>query len=124
MRKISIVGLLVFASIVLYTGCTYDKASVVYPSAGCDTANIRLSVELNRILAANCYSCHAGDAASGGGVTLENYNVLKAHVDNGDLLSAITQDGKVTPMPQVGNKLSDCEINKFKAWINAGAPNN
>jgi len=40
------------------------------------------------------------------------------------LLSAITQDGSVPPMPQSGGKLSDCNINKFRAWINSGTPNN
>jgi len=28
------------------------------------------------------------------------------------------------PMPKGGNKLSDCEINQVKNWINAGALNN
>jgi len=110
----------------VYAGCYYDKASLVYPATGgdCDTSNVTLSVELNNILAANCNSCHGGNGASGGGIVLDTYNGLHARVLNGDLLSAITQDGKVTPMPEGGVKLSDCDINKFKAWINAGAPNN
>jgi len=28
------------------------------------------------------------------------------------------------PMPQGINKLSDCQVNQFKKWIQAGAPNN
>ena len=109
------------------SGCYYDKESLVYPSTGgssCDTTNITLSGDLNTILTASCFSCHSGTANLGGGIQLDQYTVIKAYADNGQLLSAITQDGSVPPMPQSGGKLSDCNINKFRAWINSGTPNN
>lgn len=114
------------ALIIVYTGCYYDKASLVYPSNGntCDTSTITLSADINNILSASCYSCHGGDAAAGGGIKLEQYSVIKAYADNGRLLSSITQDGNASAMPQGASKLSDCNINKFRAWINNGAPNN
>lgn len=110
----------------VYVGCYYDKASLVYPSDGntCDTSAITLSIDINNILSASCFSCHGGDAASGGGIKLEQYSVIKAYADNGRLLSSITHDGRASAMPQDASKLSDCNINKFRAWINAGAPNN
>jgi cytochrome c553 len=110
----------------IYTGCYYDKASLVYPSNGntCDTSAITLSADINNILSASCFSCHGGDAAAGGGIKLEQYSVIKAYADNGRLLSSITQDGGASAMPQGASKLSDCNINKFRAWINNGAPNN
>ncbi|CAN5246620.1 hypothetical protein BH11BAC6_BH11BAC6_03310 [soil metagenome] len=110
--------------LMLFTGCYYDKASIVYPSGNCDTTNITLSEDITEILTANCFRCHSGDAAAGSGIQLDQYTVLKAYADNGVLLSAITHDGNVTFMPQDGGKLSDCEINKFKAWINSGAQDN
>lgn len=109
----------------LFYKCYYDKASQVYPQQGsCDTTNIRLSVELNAIMNASCMSCHAGNANNGGGIKLQDYTTISKIANNGTLLSSISWDGKVAQMPQGGAKLSDCDINKFKAWINAGAPNN
>jgi len=110
----------------LYTGCYYDKESIVYPSGGsnCDTTGITLSGDINSILSANCFSCHGGNAALGGGIQLDQYAVLKAYAQSGTLLSSIKQDGGAQPMPQGGGKLSACEISKFEAWINSGTPNN
>lgn len=129
MKKwILINGLLVVVSSIIYSGCYYDKSSLVYPAkpggTSCDTSNITLSVDLTAILSASCYSCHGGTADLGGGIKLDQYSVLKTYADNGQLLSAITQDGTVPAMPLSGGKLSDCSINKFRAWINSGTPNN
>lgn len=108
-------------------GCYYDKADQVYPHSSCDTTNVRLSVELNAIMSANCFRCHSSANApvNGGNYNLQDYATIKNAALNGLLLSSILQDNKLAPpMPQDGGKLSDCEINKFAAWIDAGAPNN
>ena len=118
---------LLFAGAALYTGCYYDKASLVYPNGSdCDTTGIQLSTDLNSIMQTSCFSCHGAANASsfGGGYNLENYNTVKSLATSGTLMSAITQDGNASPMPQGGSKLSDCNINKFSAWINSGTPNN
>jgi mono/diheme cytochrome c family protein len=124
-RKIIQYTLPLLVAAFAYTGCYYDKASLVYPSEDdCDTTDITLSTDINAILTANCFVCHGGNATAANGIQLEQYAVIKAYADNGRLLSAITQDGNAAPMPQGAAKLSDCNINKFRAWINAGAPNN
>ena len=48
--------------LVFFTGCYYDKADQVYPVNGgtCDSSVVRLSVELESIMAAHCYACHGG----------------------------------------------------------------
>ena len=110
-----------------FAGCYYDKADQVYPQSTCDTTVVRLSVELNDIMSANCFRCHssANAAISGGNYNLEDYNTIHSAATDGRLLSSITQDNKLSPpMPQDGSKLSDCEINKFTAWINRGALDN
>jgi len=43
---------------------------------------------------------------------------------NGTLAGAIEHTPGFTPMPQFGDKLSDCNIAIIKAWINNGALNN
>jgi hypothetical protein len=70
------------------TGCYYDKADQVYPQNTCDTSNIRLSVELNDILAANCFRCHSSTNApvNGGNFNLQDYNTLHGLSFNGILL--------------------------------------
>ncbi len=125
MKKKIIISATLFLTVLVFTKCYYDKADQVYPQPrNCDTTNIRLSVELNSILSANCFACHSGTAESGSGIQLDQYAVIKTYADNGQLMSAITQDGKVSPMPKNASRLSDCDINKFAAWINNGAPGN
>lgn len=126
MKKIGIVlvsGCLAFS----LSNCKYDKADQVYPQTTCDTTSVTLSGEINDILSSNCFRCHssANAATLGGNYNLQDFNTIHAAAADGRLLSSITQDNKLAPpMPQDGGKLSDCEINKFTAWINDGAPDN
>lgn len=121
--KLKFFVLLIFA-IFLFSKCSYKKSDIAYPATPCDTTGVRLSVELKEILTANCFSCHGGEADDAAGIKLENYDVISRFALDGTLLSAITHNGNAVPMPKGGGKLSDCEISKFSAWINAGAPNN
>lgn len=127
-NRTAIFFLLIAMTFVIYSSCYYDKASLVYPSgSACDTTNIQLSGDLKNIMSANCYSCHSSSNAPtfGGNYNLEDYNTIKTAAANGKLLSSINQDGILAqPMPQGGAKLSDCNISKFRAWINSGYPNN
>jgi hypothetical protein len=58
------------------------------------------------------------------GVKLEDYADVKEHADHGDLMGTITHAAGFPAMPQGGTKLSDCNINKIRAWINRGAEDN
>ena len=117
-------GVAVLMGLILYS-CTSKKEDLTTPStAACDTTTVRLSVEIQAIMTAQCFSCHGGNASLASGIQLENYAVIKAYAGNGQLLQAITHTGNVTPMPNNGTLLSACDINKFRAWINRGAPNN
>ena len=89
----------------------------------CDTVNMQYTAHVKPILQGNCYSCH-GNGQSNGGVTLDTYNGVKAVADNGKLIGVITHAAGYKPMPQGGAKLSDCNINKIRSWINRGGLNN
>jgi len=89
----------------------------------CDTANMKYQANVLPIITANCYSCH-GNGNVSGGVSLGNYASLKTQVDNGNLIGVITHAAGYPAMPQGGAKLSDCNINKIRSWINHGALNN
>jgi hypothetical protein len=94
---------------------------VVVPT--CDTVNMKLSTNVKPILTANCYGCH-GNGSSQGGVKLDVYSDLQAWASGGALLGAISHTSGFSPMPKNGAKLSDCDINKIRSWINRGALNN
>jgi mono/diheme cytochrome c family protein len=107
------------------TSCYYDKADLVYPPpAACDTSTVTYSSQVVPILSTNCYTCHSGSAASGGGIKLDTYTTLKVQVSNGKLLGAIEHRSGYSAMPQGGAQLPSCDIAKFRTWIRAGAINN
>jgi hypothetical protein len=88
----------------------------------CDTTNITFSGTVSPIIQASCVGCHSGSAPSGG-ILLTNYQQILAQVNNGKLFGSVTYSSGFYGMP-VSNKLSDCDINAFKIWINKGAQNN
>ncbi|MFN2440044.1 MAG: hypothetical protein ABR503_12650, partial [Chitinophagaceae bacterium] len=59
-----------------------------------------------------------------GNISLGDYTSVKTQVNNGKLFGAINHAPGFSPMPQGANKMSQCDINKVKAWVDAGAPNN
>ena len=120
MRYIIIMALVV----VSITGCYYDHANLVYPQATCTITTATYSANVTSILNANCYSCHAGNAAAGGGIKLDTYASLKTYVNNGQLMNSINQKGGIPAMPLNGSKLAACDINAIQIWINNGAINN
>lgn len=89
----------------------------------CDTVNMKYAANVLPIIQANCYSCH-GNGLSQNGVSLDSYEKVKAQADNGNLIGVITHANGYPPMPQGAAKLSDCNINKIRSWINRGALNN
>lgn len=103
-------------------GCRYD----VEPNVTCDTSHVTYSSTITGII--NAYgclssSCHGG-ATPGSGFRLDSYAGVKAKVTDGRLFGAINHSSGFIAMPQNAGKMSQCEIDKVKAWIDAGAPNN
>jgi hypothetical protein len=92
--------------------------------SGCDTANMKYSADILPIIQSNCYACHSNANQSISGLSLQGYENLKPHADDGMLMGVITHASGYTPMPQGGAKLSDCNINKIRDWVLRGAPNN
>lgn len=128
-RKILFVIVCMLAGITIFEGCLYHKADQEYPaSGGCDTTVVRYSVEIKAILDANCKPCHEGTAAISG-FNLYDHSVisglaLDGQFTYGTLLSAVTHVGGAPMMPQDQPMLQECDINKFKAWVHKGAPDN
>jgi len=89
----------------------------------CDTTDVSYSKQILPILQDNCYTCHQGSNPISG-IDLSTFSVLQSHVKNGDLKSAVTHTGNVTPMPYGLPMLPSCEVNTIVAWVNQGALNN
>lgn len=91
--------------------------------AGCVTENMSYSVDIAPVLDTYCVGCHGGNVPSGG-IDLSHHAGVKSVADNGRLFGAITWTTGFSPMPQGGEKLPDCTIDKIKTWVDAGALNN
>jgi len=119
-----VIVLMICLSSLFFTGCYYDVEAELYGSGTCDTTNVNYSGTVTAILNSyGCVTCHSGGAPSGG-VNLSHYNGVRGKVTDNRLMGAITHSPGFSPMPQGSNKMSACDINKIKAWIDAGAPNN
>jgi uncharacterized membrane protein len=114
-------------SFLLYlSSCSKTSEDKLTGGITCDTTNVSYSTQVVPILQNNCYKCHQGsNTVNSGGINLGDYAHFKVRVDNGDVRSAITHDGRVTPMPYDRvDKLPACELNTILAWIDQGAQNN
>ena len=113
------------------TGCYYDTEEELYPDSGsttCDTITVSYATDIVPIFSAKCSTpgCHAGVNAAAG-IPLETHAGVKGFLDTDKALfiSSIIWDGNASNMPKGSStKMSDCNINTIRAWINAGYPNN
>ena len=112
-------------TLVVTTGCYYDKEDLLYPQSGnCDNTNSTYSTVVQPALQTyGCVGCHSGPAPSGN-ILLTTYANINTYVQNGKLYGSITHNTGYSAMPQGGSKMNACIINKIKAWIDAGALNN
>lgn len=92
-------------------------------SSNCDTTQFKYSANIAPIMSTYCTGCHAG-ATPSGGIDLSNYTNVKAQVNNGRLVGAVTQAAGYSPMPKDAAKLSECQLIQIRKWVAAGALNN
>jgi hypothetical protein len=84
----------------------------------CDTINLTYTAHIAPILSNNCIGCHSGSNPSGN-ILLTNYSQVSAQASTGLLQAAVSHSAGTVAMPP-GNRLSDCNVNKIKAWANQG----
>lgn len=89
----------------------------------CDTSNVTYAGTVKPLLDTYCNGCHGGSSPLGN-VNYNTYAGVKATVTDGSLMGSIQHASGYSPMPQNGNKLSNCNISLIKTWVDAGAPNN
>ena len=93
-------------------------------AGGCNTDNVSYSADIRPIIENNCLGCHRG-ANPVGGFVLETYSDVAAKANSGRLYGAVSWQTGYVPMPfGASSPLPGCDLDKIKAWIDAGAPNN
>lgn len=89
----------------------------------CDSSNILYSTGIVPLFKNQCTGCH-NSSNPGGNIDLTNFTKVREIALNGVLLGSLEWKPTFAAMPQGGAKLSECDINRIKQWINAGALNN
>lgn len=87
----------------------------------CDATIFTFSGAISEIMTNNCKGCHSGNSPSGG-VSISNYNELKAIADDGRLVETLKAINGRSLMPPA-NSLDDCQIQQIENWIAAGTNN-
>lgn len=112
----------IFSSLVFFGGCKKDNEQSLYPEVegGCEPTAVSFSVYVLPLVKNSCATvgCHV-QGGSGNGI-FENYDQIKAKVDNGSFKRRVVVD---RDMPPSGN-LSDCQIKTIEKWLDEGALNN
>ena len=90
---------------------------------GCDTSTVTYSLAIAPLLQNHCAGCH-NNTTQGGGVNLSSYGGVQTVALNGRLDGALNHRAGYVAMPQGGNKLSQCNLDKIRIWLDQGAPNN
>ncbi len=88
--------------------------------ADCNSDNMKFSADIMPIIEDNCVGCHSGPKPKNG-YDFSDAKKFREIALTGDVYKAITHSEGVTPMPFDGDKLSDCDIQKIKSWVDAGA---
>jgi hypothetical protein len=100
------------------SSCYYDNEEELY-GTDCDTTAVSYANDIWPIINGNCQTgCH-GPGGSGNGIFTDHASVL-AKVTNGSMLARVVEQQNMPP----NGELTACQVEKFRAWILNGAPNN
>lgn len=118
MRHASLFVLSWLAVVLVLSGCAYDKEELLYPGQ-CDPGDATVAgywaSTIEPLIRSRCANCHFPGGQGPG--DLRAYAQVRAIVDNGQFQRLVFQ---TKAMPQDGS-LSDCDLQKLQAWVNAGA---
>ncbi|MGB1206794.1 MAG: hypothetical protein ACPG5B_14185 [Chitinophagales bacterium] len=127
-QKYSVLTFLLGFILIASQSCYYDVEETLYPTDGnsCDTTAVSFSASIVNIMETSCYACHSDIAAplAGGSIFLEGYDNLLAVVNADKLLCSMEHTGNCSTMPPNSSPINSCDIDKVRAWINSGSPNN
>ena len=108
----------------LVAGCTYSHGDPA-PVVPCDATSATFAAVVSPILQVNCRDgCHNARDLQGG-VNFDDFSEVEFYASVGSIVRRI----ELSPshpdfMPKGRPPLSTCDIERIKAWIQAGAKNN
>jgi hypothetical protein len=110
---------------ICFSSCYYDKEALLYPNQTACTVptTVSFNTHVVPILQRECVACHSA-AIPNGNIRLDNHAVVVSSIANNKLYGSISWTGGISPMPKGGAKMSQCNIDIIKKWIDSGAPNN
>lgn len=82
----------------------------------CDTSNVNYTKIATILNANSCTNCHSASAS----IPLDTYDNVKSIALSGRLIGAVEHLSGYKPMPNSNQKISECDRNTIKAWINQG----
>lgn len=103
--------------------CSDDEEPTIMDD-DCTNANVSYQSDILPIINSSCAlsGCHVAGFNNG---DYTSYAGLKAKADSGRLNARVVIDQSMPPSNSPGPKtLSDAQIEAFKCWIEAGAPEN
>lgn len=106
--------------IVGLSSCYNDKEDLIYGNDDCTPTNVSFAKDIQPIINTSCNTsgCHV-QGGSGNGI-FDSYDPIKAKVDNGSMRQRVIVQKDMPP----STALSNCQLQYFESWLNAGAPNN
>lgn len=117
---------LVLGLIILgFSSCYYKNEETLYSINTCDTTNITFQAKVAPIFEANCLRCHGNAVAlsNGGGLRLQDYADVKAHLDRA--YGAMSHLEGYASMPKdMSTMIDECSIKKVRIWKEAGGLDN
>ena len=109
----------------LLASCYYDKEDKLYDAyyaaKTCDTLHVTYTLTIVPIITARCATSGCHTAGGTGNGNFDTYAGVKGKVANGSL---VNRTFVLMNMPSTGGPLTACQMAQFKAWVNAGAPDN
>jgi mono/diheme cytochrome c family protein len=128
MKKLIFKAVLMSLTVTLiFNGCKHSPDELAGPSNPnieppidtlvCDSSNVSYTGTVSPILDAYCISCHSGPTPSGA-LDFTDYSDVAFVAQSGQLLGSLKHLDGFEPMPQNGDKLSNCEIALIEKWIN------
>lgn len=118
-------ALLLTLTALLLTSCYKDNEEDLYPATTCDLTTVTYAGTMKPLMQGNCSmsGCHDNATASAN-IRLEDYAGLKAIATSGQLAGAINHSSGFSAMPKNAAKLSQCQLDQVKKWVDDGALNN
>ena len=123
MKKSLVLFFAVFAlSAIIVSSCKKDKTD---PKPACTTDNMSFASDITPIMNTSCNvsGCH-DNVTVAAGIRLDTFPGVRDNADK--IIPSINHasGAKPMPLPAGTDKLSDCDISKFEAWVSQGKKNN